>query len=625
MPKTYSVKEAATILGFSTNTIYTFLNSQKLQGIRVGKGRFRIPQHEIDRMLGATAGAVPEAGQTAVSTPPGQEPAEPIIPRYVIQWGDASIVDWFIGLGSLILGLSMFLYTASLDQLLFPQYELWYGVIRLLFIVFGLGYIVSKLTSCIPSIWDMVYTVALTCVFAWFSALSFLIGDIQGLLVGVMMVYILLFNLFAAPSAARVLAHAMLGIGVVHTVLAVFSPQLFATIVRSFAGGIEPTIGMQAAIIGLPYLAYLLLILLRRYFTNGFYALWILISLASFFGAYVSADALYWRRALFLIFAGVCLETKQMKTPVGRWLSWGVFLWVLALFFGVIASLKVFEMTMVDYTNRSLQVKAENGKLYLDLVFEYAKQTFHIQVEDKDIGAALTTRNRPVLLEYSKRVYEQFPHTYRVLILSSDGTELANYPEDPTIVGRDFSFRAYFQEVMAGGQPVLSSVAETIDFEKKPAIVLAVPIIIDGVTKGVLVGGFDLGEIGQRLQSFAADEEGEYFGVIDDKGIVMINPNKTVVGTPIPQTDFEKLLQSAYWKNHVDTRTNQQGEIVFATYRTADSANIHLTVEQPVKENLNTRFIAPTVILIMGVYGYVVILAAWFISRKLYKKTIRVP
>lgn len=379
MPKTYSVKEAALLLGFSTNTIYTFLNSQKLQGIRVGKGRFRIPQHEIDRMLGTPPRTVLEGGQTAVSTLPGQEPAEQNIPRYVIQWGEVSIVDWFVGLGSLVLGLSMFLYTASLDSLLYPQYGLWYGVLRLLFIVFGLGYMISKLTSCSPSIWGVAYTVALAGVFGWFAALSFLMGDIQGLLIGVLMVYILMFNFFVAPSAARVLAHAMLGIGVVHTVLAVFFPQFFASIVHSFAGGNEKTLFIQAAILGLPYLAYVLLVVLRRIFINGYYALWILISLASFVGAYVSADALYWRRALFLIFtglmvfAGVCLETKQLKTTSSRWISWGMFLWIFLLFLGIIASLKIFEMTMVDYANRALQVKAENGKLYLDLVFEYAK------------------------------------------------------------------------------------------------------------------------------------------------------------------------------------------------------------------------------------------------------------
>lgn len=228
-----------------------------------------------------------------------------------------------------------------------------------------------------------------------------------------------------------------------------------------------------------------------------------------------------------------------------------------------------------------------------------------------------------MLLEYSKRVYEQFPHMYRVMILSADGTELANYPEDPTIAGKNFAYRSYFQQAMASGETVLSSVLETADTEKKPTIVLAIPIVFDGVTYGMLSGGFDLGQIGQQLQSFAADEDGEYFGVVDDKGVLLFNPDKAVIGTPIPKTDFEKFLQIAYWKNHVDTRINQRGDLAFATYRKVDSANIHITVEQPIKENLKTRFIAPTVILIMAMYGYIGISAAWFISYRMYKKTIR--
>lgn len=55
MKKFYSVKEAAKILGFSTNTVYTHLEEGSLTGKRVGgRGRFKIPYSELAPYLDAS-------------------------------------------------------------------------------------------------------------------------------------------------------------------------------------------------------------------------------------------------------------------------------------------------------------------------------------------------------------------------------------------------------------------------------------------------------------------------------------------------------------------------------------------------------------------------------------------
>ena len=49
----YTVKEVAKLLGFSTNTIYKYLDEGKIKSTRLGKeGRFRIPQKEVAKLLG---------------------------------------------------------------------------------------------------------------------------------------------------------------------------------------------------------------------------------------------------------------------------------------------------------------------------------------------------------------------------------------------------------------------------------------------------------------------------------------------------------------------------------------------------------------------------------------------
>ena len=49
----YTVKEVARLLGFSTNTIYKYLDEGKIKSTRLGEeGRFRIPQKEVAKLLG---------------------------------------------------------------------------------------------------------------------------------------------------------------------------------------------------------------------------------------------------------------------------------------------------------------------------------------------------------------------------------------------------------------------------------------------------------------------------------------------------------------------------------------------------------------------------------------------
>lgn len=54
MSRLYTVKETAKILGFSTNTIYKYLDTGRLKGTRgsAQQGRFRIPQSQLDQFLG---------------------------------------------------------------------------------------------------------------------------------------------------------------------------------------------------------------------------------------------------------------------------------------------------------------------------------------------------------------------------------------------------------------------------------------------------------------------------------------------------------------------------------------------------------------------------------------------
>lgn len=54
LPKLYTIKQVTEILGVSTNTLYKYLSEGKINALRFSKkGRFRIPETEVTRLLGA--------------------------------------------------------------------------------------------------------------------------------------------------------------------------------------------------------------------------------------------------------------------------------------------------------------------------------------------------------------------------------------------------------------------------------------------------------------------------------------------------------------------------------------------------------------------------------------------
>lgn len=60
MKRYYSVKEAAKLLGFSTNTIYSYLDTGKIKSRRIGKGRFKIPYDELAPFVQVSHETTPE-------------------------------------------------------------------------------------------------------------------------------------------------------------------------------------------------------------------------------------------------------------------------------------------------------------------------------------------------------------------------------------------------------------------------------------------------------------------------------------------------------------------------------------------------------------------------------------
>lgn len=621
MPKTYSVKEAAAILGFSTNTIYSFLNTKKLKGLRIGMGKFRIPQSEIDRMTGATASVQSTNSESpaVVYIPRPKSESSMVFRKTIPYLHHLSLTDWFIGMGTIIFGMSMFIYTGSIETFISTQLMGWYWTLRIIFIIFGVGFLLSKLVAKIPSIWAIIYQCLLIVSFGWFTVASHLAHDPQGTVVGFFICLIMLAQLFFNPPYHTLIALTVLEAAVVNTVLFIVAPEYLASINTSF--GITPAQGVwgQMATLIVPFVMYLLLVVSYRFFRRLYYALIILGSIACHVTAYFCGVHLYWRQGLEFLFVGVMLflyatwQTEAMKQYKKTWVTGTVLGVVFAIFIVTVLALRVYELTMYDHANKELQVKVENGKLYLETVFGYAKSSFAVATRTVGLPAAMEKRDRIALTEIAKNVYEQFPHMYRIVILDKDGTELANYPEDTALFGKNYSYREYFQDALLQRGTVFSGAMQTTGTVKRYTIVMASPVMEGSTVYGAIAGSFDMDELGRNLQSFTADEQGEYFGVLDHHGVRIVNPDTTTIGTSITLDELEKFANIAYWRDQLDTRVNPQGVLVHSAYRTVEDPNLNIAAVEPYQENLQANLIALCVTIVISVYGYIATLIAWFI------------
>ncbi|MFZ2024698.1 MAG: DNA-binding protein [Microgenomates group bacterium] len=627
MPKTYSVKEAAAILGFSTNTIYSFLNAKKLKGLRIGKGKFRIPQSEIDRMTGASASDTSISELPVIIEHPHRNEEKSLVFQETIPYlQHLSLTDWFIGMGSIIFGLSMFIYTASIELFITTQLMGWYWVLRVLFILFGVGFLTAKISVRVPPIWVTVYQCLLIGSFGWFIVISHLAHDTQGTVVGFFICLIMLAHLFFKPAYHTLIALTVLEAVVVNTILFVFAPEYLALINASFGITVRSGIWGQLATLIVPFVMYLLLVVSHRFFLRFYYFLIILGSVACHITAYFCGVHLFWRQGLEFLFTGIMLfiyamrQTDAMKAYKKTWVTGTVLGLIFACFLAIVLALRVFELTMFDHANKELQVKAENGKTYLETVFGYAKKSFDVSAREEGLRQALETKDRKTLTESAKNIYEQFPHMYRIVILDKDGTELANYPEDAALIGKNYAYREYFQDALIQEGTVFSGAVQTSGTVKRYTIIMASPIVEHGTIYGAIAGSFDMDELGRNLQSFAADEEGEYFGVLDRDGVRIINPDITTIGSAITSAELDKFKNIPYWKENLDTRINPHGVLVHATYRSVDFANVYISAVQPYKENLQANLIALCITLVISAYGYIATLIAWYVCYRKSKK-----
>ncbi len=548
MTETFTVKQIAKILGYSTNSIYTFLKEGRIKGIRVGKGRFRVSLEELKRILHISKN--PEAliqygdvkSSTLNSPPPSlhhENLSESLV--HTVDLDKSTLFDWFVGISSILLGASMFLYNQYSTTTRFAPFSSWEWVFRVCLIAAGLGVFLSNVVKGkISQLWHKIFHGVLIITYLFYVLMRVQVSDGGGAtLFGVFTVIMILtifmglaevesFLLFVS-SLAIVFPLAV----IVHVPIFDIPPPLSFAINQFY-----PSV----------YLWLLLAILIElvtwisknrndRLFQIIMFTRGIVFVTVSFW----FVNTLSWGKALFLLIAGL----TSLILPYWRnFLISNIFnrkkitlflVGIVIMLLLVVGVLYVMELNIREYAIKELKSKSTYGRLLTNSVLSRVKETTLDTAANPLLVDAIEKEKQDSITKILKLAFSGNENIRRLLILKPDGSLLSIYPYT-TLTETNFSYRDYFIKTKDLQKTYLSDSFQSTLQDKKLVIVFTAPIFgRDKSLIGIIVSSIDLEKLGSQLQEITTVTNQEQFEAFDKQGVVIIHSDYSYVGKKKPE------------------------------------------------------------------------------------------
>jgi excisionase family DNA binding protein len=587
MPKkTYTVREVADLLGFSTNTVYKYLDEGRIKSTRLGKeGRFRIPSSELSTLLQASkTESVQVQPQPASLTP---ELAEVEISESKIR-GAPSLFDWFIAFLSIFLGFSQFIfpsyYTASatrnlLGIILFLQTLLFIGG----FVLIGFDIVRYKkryLHTLTHFVIGFVY-LALTVLFVVIGAIPNAVGYLAVSIV----VFITVFLKLSQHARFIIFTNLLmlfLGVGVLIRPDSFFLANIIGVnttnvIIFLFAWLLVGSVNL--------YLSFLAIRKSRKYiwviavptafsallyatftFTNGFWARAIYcVVLASFALIFPFADQ----------FESFTLRSKKELT--------GSFAWLLGLFF--IGSAMLF-FVYRSFQNYALGELTNRVATASDIVSNFMNgnvaKVSSFAVDEEIIGLMRNqgAQNTAIADQNLKQLYQSSNGTLRRAVLTDrNGIIVDTYLLNLSSLGVDISNRDYYIAAKSGLGTSVSGIIQPSSPGISPAVLILVPITDStGLFLGALSGSVDLDELARRIGQIKFGANGAFL-LADSNGDYIIPPTPEEILTRA--TSGSPVLRAVGGESGTTQGYDAGGSLSLVAFKHIDDYNWGIVAQQP--------------------------------------------
>lgn len=540
MQETYTVKEVADLLGYSTNSIYTFLKEKQIKSVRIGKGRFRIPQKEVHRLLALsrnTVEPVPAAGvnpgtqQILVQT---QLPPAPPTRQEQIEVPDSTpwhphattdeipnLFEWFIATTSILLGASILLFNRYTEEFSFSQYLWVFPVLRIWLTAAGIGLLLCMAANLTRTVWYRIFYFLLCAAYAVLSGIFLLQGQWDAVV------------LYGAAAIIMIISHPLHFRGVFSFMLYLF---LFLVLfpVPFFLGLTAKSVSLTPGIFtGQPLLFAGIWIAIAVTFTIITIRTWVKKPFISYVCLLVGtvflmgislwyAQNVFWSRSIVIIVIGFCtcfipqwnsFRFRYFQERTTIFSTFGGMVGLLLFAIGVIA---LVSSNQVRQTEEHLENTVGYGSVLIETAIDTMQSSLEHAAQNPQTYEAIHAQDPSTIEEGIRGIFDGSRYAGSILLVDANGTIIATYPHTD-LREKNLAFRDYFLQVKEHGQSVVST--------DQGEIIVSVPIHApDGTFAGAFVERFNTEYLNLRLQQLAQSSMEEYVLVTDSSGKLLLSP-----------------------------------------------------------------------------------------------------
>ena len=224
-----------------------------------------------------------------------------------------------------------------------------------------------------------------------------------------------------------------------------------------------------------------------------------------------------------------------------------------------------------------------------------------------EIASMSREEQEPIL----KAIQKEYPWMYLVFTLGADGMNVARNDGKSL---KDYSDRQYYKDVIAGKK--LSWQTLIGKTSKKPALVLAVPVIKGDRLVGVIAAAMTVDVISENIANWRQGDTGFAF-LVDEKGFVVSHPNKKYVSKRKNLNSHPLIagFRKKGWRTITSNFTAIDGETAFGHVR-SNNYGWALVLQQQEAEVFSAyNRTQDFALVLLGSTVVLVLIIAWFSAR----------
>jgi len=539
MKRFYTVKEAAKILGFSTNTVYKYLDEGKLIGKRIGQGRFKIPYPQLEPYLG-------EQEKIGSFLKKEVTEEEDSIEKVVENIGnqvcprDSDFIFSRLFWGFVLVGMGViYLFWNPLGSL-FSLLNLLLGggilVSGIFMLLVNILWEESKLTKLFSNLFSLTFLFSASIIFSFLGNFSSLVITLT-LFIVIITAEILRKKVdWQDCSSFREFALlSLIGVLIIGLISLIFPEVLIFDFLKNFVISYK----LPLILIILVGFCFPLTFLLtsQGLLTKIEYLLFPVMFVLAVAATLGSINKNQWDVAyvayLYSVFTLFMLWWKNSGRKIGDFsyhLLLTIFVWIMAgILLGLLAIFGLQEKVKaeaVSVTETELAKASDN----FDNFFKVMDASFNKKIIQLNLKSVLTRGNEEEAIAAAKDFYESTPNLKRIILYDKEGVGVGVYPRDTIAQGANYSSRDYFQITKNSLRPYISNIFESI--VNTEAVVKTLPIVEGNEFKGMVGASLDLEKLSL---SYQLPISGWKVYVFDENGKYVLNLETAKIGEKAPE------------------------------------------------------------------------------------------